>query len=60
MYARLFQGELSGTDALTASQQMLQILMDSMENAVFWKDLQSRYLGCNKVFAASPGLNPVC
>jgi hypothetical protein len=47
MYARLLQGELSGTDALAASQQMLQILMDSMANAVFWKDLHSRYLGCN-------------
>ena len=60
MYARLLQGELSGTDALTASQQMLQILMDSMANAVFWKDLQSRYLGCNKVFASFAGSNPAC
>ena len=58
MYARLLQGELSGTDALTASQQMLQILMDSMANAVFWKDLQSRYLGCNKVFASFAGVEP--
>jgi len=30
MYAALLQGELSGADALTASQQMLQLLMDSM------------------------------
>ncbi len=58
MYARLLKGDLSGTDALTASQQMLQILMDSMETAVFWKDLQSRYLGCNKVFARFAGVEP--
>jgi PAS domain S-box-containing protein len=58
MYARLLKGELSGTDALTASQQMLQILMDSMASAVFWKDLQSRYLGCNKVFARFAGVEP--
>jgi PAS domain S-box-containing protein len=58
MYARLLQGELSGTDALTASQQMLQILMDSMANAVFWKDLNSRYLGCNRVFARFAGVEP--
>jgi len=58
MYAALLQGELSGTDALTASQQMLQILMDSMANAVFWKDLNSCYLGSNKVFASFAGVEP--
>ncbi|MGI9621401.1 MAG: PAS domain-containing protein [Acidimicrobiales bacterium] len=58
MYAALVQGELSGTDALAASQEMLQILMDSMANAVFWKDLDSCYLGCNKVFARFAGVDP--
>ena len=58
MYARLLQGEISGTDALEASQQMLQILMDSMANAVFWKDLNSCYMGCNKVFARFAGVEP--
>src|SRR5258706_2282459 len=58
MYAALLQGEYSGDSALLASQQMLQILMDSMTNAVFWKDRQSRYLGCNKVFAKFAGVEP--
>jgi PAS domain S-box-containing protein len=58
MYAALLQGELSGDDALAASQQMLQILMDSMTNAVFWKDVDSRYLGCNNVFADFAGFEP--
>lgn len=58
MYAALARGELSGTDALAASQQMLQILMDSMANAVFWKDNNSAYLGCNKVFARFAGVDP--
>lgn len=58
MYAALLQGELSGDDALAASQQMLQILMDSMTNAVFWKDLDSCYLGCNNVFADFAGFEP--
>lgn len=58
MYARLLQGEISGTDALEASQQMLQILMDSMANAVFWKDLNSCYMGCNRVFARFAGVEP--
>jgi PAS domain S-box-containing protein len=58
MYAALLAGELSGTDALTVSQQMLQILMDSMTNAVFWKDVDSCYLGCNQVFADFAGFEP--
>jgi PAS domain S-box-containing protein len=58
MYAALLHGELSGDDALAASQQMLQILMDSTANAVFWKDVDSRYLGCNKVFASFAGVEP--
>ena len=58
MYAALVRGELSGTDALAASQQMLQILMESMETAVFWKDLESSYLGCNRVFARFAGVEP--
>ena len=58
MYAALLQGEYGGDAALLASQQMLQILMDSMTNAVFWKDRQSRYLGCNKVFASFAGVEP--
>jgi PAS domain S-box-containing protein len=58
MYAAILQGELAGTDALAASQQMLQILMDSMTNAVFWKDLDSCYLGSNKVFAEFAGVEP--
>jgi two-component system nitrate/nitrite sensor histidine kinase NarX len=58
MYAALLRGDLSGTDELTVSQQMLQILMDSMTNAVFWKDVDSRYLGCNQVFADFAGFEP--
>ena len=32
MYARLLQGEISGTDALEASQQMLQILTPEQQS----------------------------
>ena len=58
IYAAVLQGECTGDAALRASQQMLQILMDSMTNAVFWKDRESRYLGCNKVFASFGGVEP--
>ena len=58
LYAALLQGRMRGSDALEACQQLLQALMDSSANAVFWKDLQSRYLGCNRVFAAFAGSEP--
>lgn len=59
LYAALLQGRLRGDDALEASQQLLRVLMDSSANAVFWKDLDSRYLGCNHVFAAFAGSEPI-
>ena len=58
LYAALLQGLIRGDDALEASQQLLRVLMDSSANAVFWKDLDSRYLGCNHVFAAFAGSEP--
>ena len=58
LYAALLQGRIRGDDALEASQKLLQVLMDSSANAVFWKDRQSRYLGCNRVFAAFAGTEP--
>lgn len=58
MYAALVQGELSGESALAASEQMLTILMDSMTNAVFMKDLDSCYLGCNRAFSEFAGFEP--
>ncbi|MCH7758873.1 PAS domain S-box protein, partial [Patescibacteria group bacterium] len=36
---------------LQASQQMLQIVMDTIPVRVFWKNLNLDYLGCNKLFA---------
>jgi len=58
LYAALLQGRIRGGDALEACQQLLQVLMDSSANAVFWKDLESRYVGCNHVFAAFAGSEP--
>ncbi|UCE88114.1 MAG: EAL domain-containing protein, partial [Pseudomonadota bacterium] len=42
--------------ALLESQKMLQLVLDSIPVRVFWKDTESRYLGCNKLFAADAGL----
>ena len=57
MYAPLLDGEPSATSALAASEQLLFSLMHSMTNAVFWKDRESRYLGCNQVFSSFAGFD---
>ncbi len=43
-------------EALFSSQQMLQLVLDSIPNRVFWKDLNLNYLGCNKTAARDAGL----
>lgn len=42
---------------LKSSQDMLQLVIDSIPHAVFWKDRNSVYLGCNKKFAADAGFS---
>ncbi len=43
-------------EELRESQQMLQLVMDNIPVRVFWKDLDSNYLGCNRPFALDAGL----
>ncbi len=38
------------------SEQMLQTVLDNFPGVVFWKDIKSNYLGCNKSFATGAGL----
>lgn len=40
----------------TFHQQLLQLVMDTLPQRVFWKDLNLCYLGCNKLFAQDAGL----
>jgi two-component system, cell cycle sensor histidine kinase and response regulator CckA len=42
-------------EALHESQQMLRSILDTIPVRVFWKNLDSVYLGCNRVFAADAG-----
>lgn len=39
------------------AQKMLQLVLDTIPVAVFWKDRLSRYLGCNRLFAEHAGLD---
>ena len=38
------------------AQHLLQLVLDTIPQKVFWKDLDSRYLGCNRMFAEVAGL----
>ncbi|MGF6983193.1 PAS domain S-box-containing protein [Paraburkholderia atlantica] len=38
------------------SNQMLEAVIDNIPQRIFWKDLNSRYLGCNMAFARDAGL----
>jgi len=44
-------------EQLNGTNQMLKTVLDNFPGVVFWKDRQSRYLGCNKTFANGAGLN---
>jgi PAS domain S-box-containing protein len=43
-------------EKLHESQQMLQLVMNSIPQAIFWKDRNLVYMGCNAVFAKHAGL----
>jgi PAS domain S-box-containing protein len=42
--------------ALEASERMLKSVLDTIPVWVYWKDVHSRYLGANALFAATTGL----
>lgn len=37
------------------AQKLLDVVMDSIPQAIFWKDRDSRYLGCNQAFLEDAG-----
>lgn len=57
--ARDVAGRRQAEEALRKSQQMLQLIMDTIPMAVFWKDKDSIYLGCNKTFIRDCGFESV-
>lgn len=42
--------------SLEESRRMLSLILDSIPQRVFWKDRESRYLGCNRPFAEDAGV----
>jgi len=43
-------------DAVLKSREMLRLVMNNIPQAIFWKDINSVYLGCNTVFARFAGV----
>jgi diguanylate cyclase (GGDEF)-like protein/PAS domain S-box-containing protein len=60
--AALFVLAVDVTDQINAeaeaqrSNQMLEAVIDNIPQRIFWKDQESRYLGCNMAFARDAGL----
>lgn len=50
---------LEAERAVSKSRLLLQLVMDAVPQSIFWKDRNSVYLGCNKVFARDAGLENV-
>ncbi len=46
------------TEALQASEHLQRLLLDSLTQQVFYKDLDSRYIACNLTFAHGLGMEP--
>lgn len=44
-------------DALQESKRMLDTVIDSVPHRIFWKDKNSRFLGCNRAFAHDIGIS---
>ncbi len=42
--------------ALSESSAMLNMILDTVPQSIFWKDLNGRYLGCNSIFARAIGV----
>jgi rsbT co-antagonist protein RsbR len=55
--ARLEQMAEQRTMELRKSQQMLQLVLDTIPIRVFWKDKELNFLGCNQLFADDAGLD---
>lgn len=46
-------------NALREAKHMLQLIIDTIPMCVFWKDKDSKYLGCNKAFIVERGVDDI-
>jgi len=57
MQAREIRRRRRSEDALRNSRAMLNLVLDTVPQSIFWKDREGRYQGCNRAFAAYAGLD---
>jgi len=43
-------------EEVRASREMLRLVMDNIPQLIFWKDRNSDFLGCNKMFSEAAGM----
>jgi PAS domain S-box-containing protein len=55
-YELVFRELAETNHALERSEQLLQLVLDTIPMGVFWKDRNSKYLGCNQYLANISGL----
>lgn len=51
-----WQAIITNIDQLKSVQSMFQLVMDNIPISIFWKDSESIYLGCNRMFLGDVGL----
>ncbi|MDZ8110321.1 MAG: AAA family ATPase [Nostoc sp. DedQUE12a] len=54
--ARLYQQAQETLKNLGRTEEFLRLIIDNIPQSVFWKDRNSVYLGCNRKFAETTGL----
>lgn len=58
--SRMLQEEMASRKkaeaALKHSREMFQLVVDNIPQAIFWKDRQGNYQGCNQAFAEDAGV----
>lgn len=53
--AEVRRQRIRAEEALHKNEAMLSLILNSIPQSIFWKDENSIYLGCNKVFAKEAG-----
>ena len=56
LYAAMLRGELEGDEALQASRHIFELVLNSVHHAIWWKDADSVFLGCNRKLAEYAGV----
>jgi PAS domain S-box-containing protein len=54
--AREIRRRRRSEEELRKSRATLNMILDTVPQSIFWKDVDGRYLGCNRLFAAAAGV----